>query len=247
MKTKILLVEDEPELAENIKELIESLGYEVAGVAESTEDALIFLLDTRVDIAVVDIRIRGTRDGIELAKMISHNYGTPVVFSTAYSDSQTMERAKAVQPAGFLVKPYTRDALKATLFLAASQKPVTTTKTQETFEYENVGGIEHILLRDKGKLVRVKLDEIIYMKASGTYTYIFFEGKRMLVKKLLKEILPKLPEENFFRVHKSYIVNIHKIDFFNSKECHIMGQVVPVSRGIYRELAGKFSQAKKPL
>lgn len=245
MKTKVLLVEDEPELAENIKELIESLGYEVSGVVESTEDALIFLLENRVDIALVDIRIKGNRDGIELAKMITHNYGTPVVFSTAYSDMQTMERAKVIHPAGFLVKPYTRDALKATLFLAASQKPAVSSKSQDTFEYENDGGVEHILLRDKGKLVRIKLDEIVYMKASGTYTYIFFEDKRMLVKKLLKEILPKLKEDNFFRVHKSYIVNIHKIDYFNSKECHIMGQVLPVSRGIYRELAGKFSQAKK--
>jgi PAS domain S-box-containing protein len=118
MDGRILIVEDEPIVALDLKQEIEQLGHEVVGVAESAEEALTAAEMTKPDIALLDIRIVGALDGIQTAKMLRKWYGVGGVFMTSHSDEETISRAALELPYGYLTKPFQSGELKATLKMA---------------------------------------------------------------------------------------------------------------------------------
>jgi len=112
---KIFIVEDEAIVAESLNDHLESLGYTVSGQASSGEKALLKISKNKSDLVLMDIMLKGKMDGVETAKQVSSLYGIPVVFLTAYSDSETLKRAKLVEPFGYLIKPYKVRELHTTL------------------------------------------------------------------------------------------------------------------------------------
>lgn len=118
MKGKILIVEDEPIVALDLHQEILQMGCEVVGVAESADEALLAVSACRPDLALMDIRIVGSMDGIQTARLLSSLYGTPSVFLTSYSDETTIARAARAMPYGYLTKPFQSGELKATLQVA---------------------------------------------------------------------------------------------------------------------------------
>ncbi len=102
----ILVVEDEVFIAEDIRATLLKLGYEVCGVAYDSEKALQMIYQQRPDLVLLDITIRGLKDGIEVAETINKIHGIPFIFLTSHSDSITLDRAKATRPCGYIVKPF---------------------------------------------------------------------------------------------------------------------------------------------
>jgi PAS domain S-box-containing protein len=115
MDGKILIVEDEPIVALDLKQEVEQLGYEVVGVAESAEEALAAAEMSQPDLALLDIRIVGALDGIQTSKMLRKWYGVAGIFLTSHSDEATVSRAALELPYGYLTKPFQSGELKATL------------------------------------------------------------------------------------------------------------------------------------
>jgi PAS domain S-box-containing protein len=118
MKGKLLIVEDEPIVALDLKQELEMLGCEVLGVAESADEALVAAGVHRPDLALMDVRIVGSVDGIQTAGLLRAAYRIPVVFLTSYSDETTIARATREMPYGYLTKPFQSGELKATLQVA---------------------------------------------------------------------------------------------------------------------------------
>jgi PAS domain S-box-containing protein len=118
MTGKLLIVEDEPIVALDLKQEIEQLGYDVLGVAESADEALVAVGVCRPDLALMDVRIVGSVDGIQTAGLLRAAYRVPVVFLTSYSDETTIARAAREMPYGYLTKPFQSAELKATLQVA---------------------------------------------------------------------------------------------------------------------------------
>jgi PAS domain S-box-containing protein len=118
MKGKILIVEDEPIVALDLHQEILQMGCEVVGVAESADEALLAVSACRPDLALMDIRIVGSLDGIQTARLLRSLYRTPSVFLTSYSDETTIARATRAMPYGYLTKPFQSGELKATLQVA---------------------------------------------------------------------------------------------------------------------------------
>nr|WP_199078370.1 response regulator [Pedobacter sp. ASV19] len=115
---KIIIVEDEPELASNIAELTSLLGYNVSGIFNNSTSCLEFLATHKVDLILLDILIKGDVNGIVLAESIKKQYDTPIIFCSAYTDDVMLQQVKQVNPQGYIVKPFNRDILKTTMFLA---------------------------------------------------------------------------------------------------------------------------------
>ncbi len=115
MSARILVVEDEALIAEDIDHVLRRLGYEVAGVVESGEEALRTVANTDVDLALMDIVLRGPLDGIRAAKAMRERWGTPVVFLTSHSDDATLRRARSAVPHGYLLKPFSERDLRTTV------------------------------------------------------------------------------------------------------------------------------------
>jgi CheY-like chemotaxis protein len=109
---RILIVEDEFFISLHTKQLLHVLGHVVVGIAVSAEQAIHFAEQERPDVVLMDIRLNGSRDGIEAADEIRRRLGIGSIFVTANTDQQTRQRALASQPLGFLEKPLTQQRLK---------------------------------------------------------------------------------------------------------------------------------------
>ena len=124
MRGKVLIVEDEPIVALDLKQELEMLGCEVLGVAESADEALVAAGVHRPDLALMDVRIVGSVDGIQTAGLLRAAYQIPVIFLTSYSDETTIARAAREMPYGYLTKPFQSGELKATLQVALHKAKV---------------------------------------------------------------------------------------------------------------------------
>ena len=117
-RTRILIVEDEKIVAEDIHDRLLTMGYAVTGIAMSGTDAIALAESTRPDLILMDIRLDGPMDGIETAEKIRRRAAVPVLFLTAYSDPHTIHRAILSEPFGYLHKPVENRELYATIEIA---------------------------------------------------------------------------------------------------------------------------------
>lgn len=117
---KILIVEDEPIIAEHIAVYLNNADFIVSGIAYDDEDALFQLKTNTPDAVLLDINLDSALDGIQIAAIINKNHRLPFLFLTSYADKETLERAKVVEPWGYIVKPFNEKTLQASLEMAIS-------------------------------------------------------------------------------------------------------------------------------
>lgn len=110
---KILIVEDELMIAEDIQESLGNAGYDVVGMVATGPDALGAVRRQRPDLVLLDIRLRGDMDGIATAREAQQIHDCAVIYLTAYADSQTLQRAKLTSPFGYVLKPFREKELLA--------------------------------------------------------------------------------------------------------------------------------------
>jgi DNA-binding NarL/FixJ family response regulator len=114
----ILIVEDEPLIAEDIAAILEEAGFHISGIAYSMQNALDEMKANSPDMALLDINLNGGTEGIEIAEKINRAYKIPFIFLTSYSDKLTLERAKKTEPSGYIVKPFSEASLCAAIEVA---------------------------------------------------------------------------------------------------------------------------------
>ncbi|MEX5219346.1 MAG: response regulator [Nitrospiraceae bacterium] len=117
-QANILIVEDEPIVAKDIQVSLQRLGYRVPATATSGEEAIRKAGESRPDLILMDIVLKGNMDGVETVKQIRKQCDVPVIYLTAYADDHTLERAKVTSPAGYMLKPYQPTELRTTIELA---------------------------------------------------------------------------------------------------------------------------------
>lgn len=117
-KTRVLIVEDDSIIAADLRATLEALGYEVTGVAHSGEDGIKKASETRPDIVLMDIVLKGQIDGIKAAGLIFKSFSIPVVYLTSHSDKATLKRALETGPFGYILKPYEEKDMRATIEMA---------------------------------------------------------------------------------------------------------------------------------
>ncbi len=115
---RIFIVEDEVVIVRGLEDALQRQGYEVCGFAFSGEEALAEVERKRPDLALVDIYLKGEMDGIHLADRIMRRLRLPVIYLTAYSNKEILERAKKSRPYGYIVKPFRERQLKVNIELA---------------------------------------------------------------------------------------------------------------------------------
>jgi PAS domain S-box-containing protein len=115
---QILVVEDENIVAKDIQNRLKNMGYGVPAVSATGEDALERVAQLRPDLVLMDIMLKGAMDGVTAAERIRSQFGLPVVYLTAYSDENTLARAKISEPFGYLLKPFEERELYTTIEMA---------------------------------------------------------------------------------------------------------------------------------
>lgn len=121
LNSKILVVEDEMLVAEDIAGRLRRLGYEVTDIVESGEEAVLSVLKNPPDLVLMDIVLAGEIDGIETAEKIRQHKQIPIVYLTAYGDKKTLTRSKTTDPYGYVIKPFDEQQLNTTIEIALNK------------------------------------------------------------------------------------------------------------------------------
>jgi len=139
MKTKILIVEDESNIAIGIKSLLENLEYDVVSIATNYDDAIKYALTEEPDLILMDVNLKNSKDGIETAYKILETKYIPIVYLTGFSDEATLDRAILTNPVGYITKPFKRADLKVTIQLALRKIELKNKDIEVNKQYKNLG------------------------------------------------------------------------------------------------------------
>jgi DNA-binding LytR/AlgR family response regulator len=228
-KLKVLIVEDDLMIAENLEEILRILNHKVVGIADTADAAIKFYNKYHPDIALIDIHIKGDIDGVELAGILRNQFDIPFIFTTAYADNETIFRATEKGPFGYLVKPYGIKEVTAAIQIAKAS--FDRLKTAEKAA-NNISKIvdNSLFIKVDGKLIKVKMDDILFVEAKGNYVLIKTNTKAFIVHSTIKHAEERLLAHNFLKVHRSYLVNLSKIVDIEEGNLIIQNNVIEVSR-----------------
>lgn len=236
--TKILIVEDEMLIAANLSLQLTELGYEVTGIMPRAEDALYQIRESPPDIVLVDVQLKGKMDGIEMVGTMQKELNIPVIYLTANADDANFYRAKHTHPYAFISKPYKKLDLQRAIELTIVQ-----TRSEEHFVPPAISNeapayvlSEYLFVRNNNKLVKVEIKDILYIEAERNYCRIRTKDKEYLLVMTLKDMDEKLPQQHFIRLHRSFIVNLSKIDEIATSHIVIDKTAIPVNKALKEEL-----------
>lgn len=229
---KILLVEDEVLIAHDIKEIIEQLGSMLVSIARDYDDALTILSKEEIDLCILDIKLKGEKSGVDIANHINTSRQIPLIYLTSYSDAETIEAVKHTNPAGFLLKPVSKDQILASIEIALHKIKVVTEKTTNNF----------FITKDKSIFTKVHFDDVLWIESYRNYVTIKTDAKKYTVRMPLKKAFEMLPKENFIKCNKQFVVNIKQVDRFSSDELIIKSDIIPISRQAQKEVLLRLKQ-----
>lgn len=211
-------------------------GYEQTEIANSANQAIKAIKTSRPDLVLLDVKIKGDQDGIELGGIIQEQYKVPFVYITSYSDKETVNRAKKTRPLGFIVKPFTKDDVYAAIEVALFNKNrIVASSNQGVYPanpttYNN----DSIFIKKKTLLEKVKYADLMWIEADGNHiTLHATDDRSYTVRKSLKEIADKLPKDRFLRVHKSYVVQVDAVTAIDTNHVHLEEKKIPIGRSYY--------------
>lgn len=233
--TRILIVEDDMIIAANIGLQLSNLGYEVTGLESRGEEAVHHALENKPDIILMDIQLKGKMSGIDAAKAIKKLIDIPVIYLTANVDDASFTKAKETHPFAFISKPFKKLDLERTIALVEEkikEKNQEILSNENSFEYQG----DRIFIRNQNKLVKVLLDEILYIEAERNYCNIYLSNLTYLIVSPLNKLCEKMDQKNFIRIHRSYVVNFSKLDAVADSHVEIQGKLIPVGKQFKEDL-----------
>lgn len=200
----VLVVDDERIVTRDLEEILVQMGYDVVGTASSGEEAIEKARELHPDMILMDIMMPGNKDGITAGVEIGAELGIPVVFVTAYSDIEILERAKDATPYGYIVKPFQTQQLRSTIEMALnsalSQEQILESREQMRAAVEKLE-LEYTERRRAEEKLRKANDELeqqlINLKEELTQRKIVEIAKGVLMREMgLSE------EESYKLIHK---------------------------------------------
>jgi DNA-binding LytR/AlgR family response regulator len=237
---QILIVEDESIVAVDLAEELEMDGFAIAGIAADYEMALHLFNNKKVDVLLMDINIRGDKDGVETAARLMKIKQVPLIYLTAYSDAATVERVKQTSPAAFLIKPYHIENVRIAIDLAMHH-----------FEETNMGKIpekavsprdkqldkalffqldDYIFVKQNYKFIKFSLSELLFAETDNDYVVLHTNMQKFVVRLSLSNLVARIHYPRFIRIHRSYAVNLNEIIYFDEQSVKIGQRTLPLGR-----------------
>lgn len=238
---KILLAEDDWIIAKEISITLQDLGFEVVGCFDTGEELLQRLPTLKPDLVLLDIDLAGQLTGIEVAAHLQP-LAVPFVFLTAMTDIATIEKAKHTHPYAYLVKPVRAETLLSTLEISlynhlqkSVENPVISTP-KERFAIE-----DKIFVKSKKRLEKISITDILWIEAEDIYAIIVTPQGKFILSQPLKNIEERLPMAYFMRVHRSYIVQLDKIQAIEDNDLVIAQKRIPIGKTFKEKLMARLA------
>ena len=223
----ILVVEDDILIAEMIKEILLELDHTVLAIAYNFDDAF-NLIETAsiIDMAILDIQLGKEKSGLKLAQKIQNEKKIPFIFLTSYSDRSIIDEALKYQPRAYLMKPFSKMELFTTLSII--QQQTIHSKTNE------------ILIKDGNKHFKLNIADILWIKSDNIYLEIQLENEKLIIRNSFKRFLEEVSDPRLKRVHRSYVINMEKMESVQGNFIIIKNQQIPVTRDSKDEILSYF-------
>lgn len=222
----ILVVEDEVLIADTIERYLKKKNHQVTGKAISYEEACSLYEQTAPDLVLLDIRLSGTRTGIDVAHFIQkQSKPKPYIFLTSQMDSHNINAAKETFPAGYLSKPIQKETLFATIEIAMHSHLADKDEKKT------------ITVSNKGENHLIQIDDILYLEADHVYTKIHLKNRPHAMQRCsLKEMIDSLPANQFMQTHRSFAVNLKQVKRWDNADIFLEGNSIPLSRSRRQEV-----------
>ena len=228
-KIKCLIVDDEPvarEILESHLEKIETI--EVAGSCKNALEAFHLISTKEIDLIFLDINMPEI-SGLSLAKSINKNI--KIIFTTAYREYAV--DGFDLQAVDYLLKPISFERLLQGVNKYFNE----TVHVQQLPEQQIMAeSNESFFVRSDRKMVKIDCDEILYIESMADYIRIFLRNKHVVTRETISNIEAKLPQHDFIRVHRSFVVAKNAIDSFTAEYVEIGKKQIPISRSYKNEV-----------
>lgn len=234
MEIKVLIVEDNPITAQDLEEILTENGIAVVGIARTGNQAINKARDLQPDILIMDIKLDGDKDGITVVQEIYKTDYYPVIYLTANTDREHVEKAYSTSPAAFLSKPFDHKDLIHAIELAFVNHYKKVFNSSEIPEMN-----KSIFLKNGDKYEKIAIDEIQLIKADGSYSSVVTKKQTYSISLNLQGLSDKIKNPLFFRLHRSYIVNLKSISGFDNQYVFIDKLPIPYSKN-YRDSLMRF-------
>ncbi|MEP5614166.1 MAG: response regulator [Cyclobacteriaceae bacterium] len=224
---KILIVEDELLVAKPLQILLEELGYMVTGIFNNAKSALAEMELNPPDLALLDIQLKSEETGIWLAEQINKNFDLPYIFLTSFDDPETISKATETSPFGYLIKPIKKQHLFAAIGVA--MKKYADLVSVEGNDHKEIILQDALFVRDEYLLVKIEFKDISFVRPSGNYLEIHTPNKKYLIKGTMSSFSKSLPEQQFLQTHRSYILNVSKVEALGKNFVKIGEVRIPIT------------------
>ena len=209
---KILVIEDEKEIRNDIKYLLESEKFEVIA-ASSGEEGIIYFKQYKPDLVLCDIMMPGLNgyDVLKTINSLDDSVPVPFVFLSAKTGYRDFRAGMELGADDYIFKPYDANELIKTVHKCLAKFELLKSSTEAAISTKNANP-ENIFVRYRGRMISIRVEKILFISIEGQYSKIFVEGKKQyIMKKALKKWESILHPNTFTRIHRSTIVNIQKI------------------------------------
>ncbi len=220
-RIRILVVEDDPFIGLDIKQQIEQFGWEAHGPIASADEAKKTLAVGKFDLVLLDVELEGVEDGADIAAYINTHLSIPFIFITSYSDSLSLKRIKAQQPAAYLHKPFDKETLKANIEIALFKS-----KPFSGVQLDN----QPVFVKSQGKMIKIEIEDILFLQAEDNYSLIHTNKGEFLLSSTLKKMESTLAKKGFVRVHRSYLVNLYHLQSVSDIYLFLPAHKIPLGK-----------------
>ncbi len=228
-KVRCLIVDDEHIAREIIENhLSKIVALEVAGSCKNAIEAFNFISTEKIDLIFLDINMPGI-SGLSFAKSINKNI--KVIFTTAYREYAV--DGFDLQAVDYLLKPISFERLLQGINKYLNEN--TLVQQEESREITREKN-DSIFVRSERKMIKINFTEILYIESLADYIKIHLNTKNVLTRETISSIEVKLPQQEFMRVHRSFIVAVRYIDSFTNEWVEIGKKQIPISRSYKDEV-----------
>ena len=231
---KIGIVEDDLLFAESIAITLQQIGYRSTQPARSYSDALKMIEAESPDLLLIDIILEGEKDGIDLAFKINEDYQLPFIFLTGNSDRATVNRAKEVKPYAYLVKPFNESDLFSSIEIAFNNYNQEMNVKQGDHSIAYLKDV--LFIKERELFHKVEMKDIHYVESDNVYLNIYTAKKHYVVRTKLEDFINGFVKGDFFRVHRSYAINVKHLETINDLSVKIAGKEIPLHKNYRQEL-----------
>lgn len=227
----ILIVEDEHIIAKHLQYTLNGFGYQANDVATDYPSAIEILQKKAFNLVILDINLNGYQTGIDIAEYIRENLNIPFLFLTSHEDMAIVNAALKTSPHAFLTKPFQKITVYTAVKLAfKSFRESVVEEPAEGSDSRDMTVIKDALfIKEKHMFTKILLSDILYIRSDDNYLELYTTKKKYTIRETLKNIISQLPSNIFFRVHKSYIINLNAITAINYIHVMIDDIEIPIT------------------